>query len=239
MTGAKGSIGSALVSALAGQGLAVAATDKDSMDVTDSEAVRSMFARFEPTLVYHLAGAKSAPGGEETPEEALFVNGVGTWNVVSQGVPTVTASTCKACDPETAYGASKLLAERMTLNAGGWVARFYNVRESCGNVFEAWRELPEQEPLPVSPCYRYFISLPDALHLLKWTPRYSPGRYTVDPGRALSMAQAATLEYPGRPQAAMGARRGDRLAEPRHALCETFEDLGRGLFRVTSPHDPC
>ena len=135
---------------------------------------------------------------------ALEVNVLGTRNVLAhapEGSHVVTASTCKACEPETAYGASKLVAERVTLNAGGSVARFYNVVESSGNVFEIWSELDPSEPLEVTPCRRYFISLAEAVSLVVWTAILPPARYGFDPGQAAGDAR----------------RRGRPLSRPRRS----------------------
>ena len=111
----------------------------------------------------------------------------------------LTASTCKACNPETVYGATKLIAERMTLEAGGSVARFYNTVETCGNVFRLWEELAEDEPLPVTPCGRYFIALSEAVALMLHAAVQPPGRYIVHPGRRPRvMTLAARAAHPER-----------------------------------------
>jgi FlaA1/EpsC-like NDP-sugar epimerase len=245
VTGAKGSIGKALLDVLGSypEIASLTGTDRDEMDVRDDERVRDCFYSWQPTFVLHLAAAKSAPEGESDPESALLVNGVGTANVaracVEHGAKLVTASTCKAANPETAYGASKLIAERLTLNAGGWVARFYNVRESNGNVFETWRELEPDAPVPVTPCFRYFLSLDQAVLLLLAVPSFPPGRYTVNPGRASSMGEEASRLYPDRVHLSIPPRRGDRVAEPRHGTHERLVPMGSyGVERIEGWLDP-
>src|SRR5262245_20397675 len=118
VTGAKGSIGSALLPRLERPALGV---DIEDFDIRDVDAVRHYVKTVKPDLIYHLAGAKSATQGEADPLTALQVNAVGTANILAAAgdAHVITVSTCKACDPETAYGASKLLAERLTLEAGG------------------------------------------------------------------------------------------------------------------------
>ena len=240
VTGAAGSIGSALVAALESDRHLVAATDIDTLDVRDREAVRDWFEEFPPDLVFHLAGAKHAPDGERDPFGVAETNIVGTANLlaaVAPGVRVVMASTCKACDPETAYGATKLIAERMVLNAGGTVARFYNVPESSGNVFETWRSLAAAGPLPVTPCSRYFMPLESAVDLLLRCAELPSGRYSVDPGPPRAMADVAAEVYPGRAQKHMEPRRGDRLREPLCAAHERLFPLADGLVQVVSSHD--
>lgn len=241
ITGAAGSIGAAIADALREADVMTFETDIDALDVRDSDAVDRWLRVIKPTLVLHLAGAKHAPEGELDPAATFETNVRGTANVLAaaRGARVVTASTCKACDPETVYGATKLIAERMTLNAGGSVARFYNVRESSGNVFSIWESLQADEPLPVAPCSRYFISLEDAVALVLWASVLEPARYVIDPGPARRMDDVAAERYPGRPQRPIAPRRGDRLDEPFHARSEAAiaTDVDR-VIRIASPHDP-
>jgi FlaA1/EpsC-like NDP-sugar epimerase len=157
--------------------------------------------------------------------------------VAGPSVRVVLASTCKACDPETVYGASKLIAERMVLNAGGTVARFFNVVQSCGNVFELWRALPEGEPLPVTPCERYFITIGEAVALLLWAAVLPRGRYAVKPVKSRSMVSVAASSFPGRTIAMVPPRRGDRRREPLLGGSEWLEDVEPWLYRISSPHE--
>lgn len=237
VTGSAGSVGQALCERLDPE--AHVGHDIDSMDVTNAEQVRSVFKLLEPEIVYHLAGAKHAPDGELDPWHVLQVNAVGTQHVLdaAAGARVILASTCKACDPETAYGASKLIAERMVLNAGGVVIRFHNIPESSGNVFRLWESLPEDEALPVTDCWRYFTPMAKAVELLLEAPALEPGRYCVEPGDPRWMPHVAEELYPGRAQIRVPRRRGDRLREPYHALCEEAVAHGRWL-RIVSAHDP-
>lgn len=212
-------------------------TDSD-VDVTDWWAVSSFVENHDPTLIYHLAGAKHAPEGEQDPSHIAHVNIIGTANIIDMGIPTVLASTCKAADPETAYGASKLIAERIVLNAGGWIARFYNVVETSGNVFTIWANTPTSQPLPVMDCWRYFISLEDAIYLIRLLPELPPGRYTIPPGEPVYIPELAARLYPDRDLIEVPRRRGDRYREPLHATSETIDDAG-AVWRIESPHDPC
>lgn len=246
ITGAEGSIGTALGDTLACVNPAMLETDicgdACRMDVRSREQTRHVIARFKPTVIFHLAGAKHAPHGEDDPFAVCDTNVWGTKNVLNAWLPAkvVLASTCKAANPETAYGASKLIAERAVLNRGGSVARFYNVVESSGNVFQLWRGLPETEPLDVAPCVRYFITLREAVALLLWTAVLPQGRFAVDPVQARSMRSVATALYPGRAIQWIYPRRGDRREEP---LAARHEDVGPvegglPLLQIVSPHDP-
>lgn len=241
ITGAAGSVGQEVLRALR-QRPDVVATDLDTMDVTRPEQVWQVVRDTQPRQILHLAGAKHAPEGETDPETTARVNIAGTANVLraasAVGAHVVTASTCKACDPETAYGASKLIAERLTLNAGGVVVRFFNVPEAGGNVFRLWETVPADEPLPVTDAWRYFIRMADAVTLAIAALTMSTGRYTIDPGPARHMADVAAELYPGRAQTLVPLRRGDRWAEPLHADCEHADVYASGLMRISGPYDP-
>jgi FlaA1/EpsC-like NDP-sugar epimerase len=233
VTGAAGSIGQALLMAL---------PDAVGIDIDDWDITQPRLNEIEsqPDLVYHLAAAKDAPEGELDPEHVLRVNALGTANVLARwpNARVILASTCKACDPETAYGASKLIAERMVLNRGGSVARFHNVRQTRGNVFETWAAIPEGDPIPATSCTRYFIDIEDAVYLLAAVATLPPGRYLFEPGQPWKMTDVARLLYPSRDIVFMPRRRGDRLDEPLVAAYETLEYTELpDVHRVGNLHD--
>lgn len=233
VTGAAGSIGSALVDALPD----AIGTDIE-VDVTDPAAVAKFVDWVKPDAVLHCAGAKHAPEGETDPRSVTRVNAVGTFNVLDAmvGKPFVLTSTCKAADPETAYGASKLIAERAVLNAGGSVARFYNVRETQGNVFDIWSSIPKPEPIPVAACWRYFITIDQAVDLVLRCLELPPGRWSMNPGAPVFVPDLADELYPDRSKAYIRPRRGDRVREPLKAVSETAVEYG-DLLRIDGPHD--
>src|SRR4051812_27528983 len=224
VTGAAGSIGFSLAGFLS-HDTTLWATDIGELDVTAGGDVLLAFESFRPEIVFHLAGAKHAPAGEEDPWHVLQVNAVGTQNVLAAAEMTgtarvITASTCKACNPETAYGASKLIAERMTLNAAHAVARFYNVIETQGNVFDIWHQIPRDKPIPWTDCERYFITLREAVGTILWSAILPPARYTVEPGVKRRMGDVAAAAYPNRLLEEIPPRRGDRYMEPMRGSSE-------------------
>lgn len=240
VTGAAGSIGEAVVPVLREQARTlVFDTDIDKLDVTRPDEVRWWVTAVRPTHILHLAGAKHAPGGELDPLHVNRVNAAGTGNILAAAgrAKVVLASTCKACDPETAYGASKLIAERAVLNAGGVVVRYFNVRETSGNVFRLWEQT--SGPLPVTDCWRYFISRDDAVALTAAALDLPTGRYTTDPGPAQHIPDVAAGLYPGRETVMVDRRRGDRQREPFCANSETTTRIpGTKFLKITGQHDP-
>lgn len=241
VTGAAGSLGTTLVPLLELAGAVVLATDIDEMDVREAAQVHDTTSWFHPDVIFHLAGAKHAPEGEEDPIEVCRVNAFGTGNLAryAGSAKLVLASTCKACDPETAYGSSKLIAERRVLNGKGTVARFYNVVDTQGNVFETWDSLEPDVALPVAPCSRFFVSAHEATALLIWSALLPAGRYILDAGPARAISTVARDLYPDRPTRAVAPRRGDRLVEPLTARAEWIRPTHVPyVLRVEGAHDP-
>ncbi len=72
-----------------------------------------------PTVVYHLAAFKHVPTGEEFPEEVAATNVLGTWNLLEALPPSVNrfvfSSTDKVVNPTGVYGATKRVVELMLL----------------------------------------------------------------------------------------------------------------------------
>ena len=108
-------------------------------DVRDRE--RLLRAMHGVDIVVHAAALKQVPACEYNPMEAIKTNIMGTANVVEAaldaGVKKVMSiSTDKAVSPANLYGATKLAAEKLTIQsnayAGGSATRFSCVR--YGNV---------------------------------------------------------------------------------------------------------
>jgi FlaA1/EpsC-like NDP-sugar epimerase len=248
VTGGEGSIGASFAAMLEQSRAAEATllTDIDSMDVRDDRNVMAQFLNFGPTNVVHLAASKHAPLGEEDPYDVSQTNVYGTKNVLEWCRRTkahcVVASTCKACDPETAYGATKLVAERMALNYGQTVVRYYNTCETSGNVFRTWEQ--SKGPLEYTECKRRFISLNEALALTMWCVLWGErgARYTLTDTVSQSMRDVLASVYPDSENhyVQRALRRGDRVEEPQHAASERMEVVAgcEWISRVWSPHDP-
>lgn len=91
-------------------------------------------------IIMHFAALKMVDKIEENPEEAIFTNIIGTQNVMhaqrtNRIKKVLLASTDKAVLPINAYGATKLLSERLILrNPNNVVCRYGNVLGSRGSV---------------------------------------------------------------------------------------------------------
>ena len=70
-----------------------------------------------------------------------------------------------------------------------------------------------------------------------WTAISPHGRYTINPGGPRFIPEVAS-DVPPPAEVELGLpRRGDRVAEPRHAACEQLQRVSGALERVWGPHD--
>ena len=248
ITGANGSIGNRLVDKLkSNEKIKLLATDIfgdfEFLDVTDNENVRNTVKKFDPDYLINLAGAKHAPEGEVDTLRTFSINTLGTTYLldsINKKTKFLLTSTCKSANPEIVYGASKLIAERMVLNRQGSVARFFNVVETSGNVFEIWDNIPANEPIDLAPtCERHFISLDESVGLIIFCLDNEPGRYIVNSGPLVKMSDVAERLYPDRKINIIAPRRGDRLTEKFLATSESIESycLDTEVIKVKNLHD--
>jgi FlaA1/EpsC-like NDP-sugar epimerase len=157
VTGAGGSIGSALVQALAGAGVArllLVDSSENSLfelqsklhsdfgrvpheallgSVVDTEFVDEILTRFRPDLVYHAAAWKQVPLLEENPFAAVRNNVLGTYvlaqSALRSGVPKlVLISTDKAVNPRSMLGVSKRIAELIVVSLSSPACRMNAIR---------------------------------------------------------------------------------------------------------------
>ena len=90
-------------------------------DVRDIRSLEQPFRNFQIDSVYHAAAMKHVVVCEDSPYEAAKTNISGTHNLVDccliHGVPSmITISTDKAAHPANVMGATKMIAEKITLN---------------------------------------------------------------------------------------------------------------------------
>lgn len=197
-------------------------------DVRDKE--RLMLACKGVDVVIHTAAMKQVPACEYNPFEAVKTNVFGTQNVIEacreNGVrDAVFISTDKAVDPVNLYGATKLVAEKMWLNAnkiGGTtykVVKYGNVMCSRGSVIPIFEKQRESGVLTVTDLEmtRFLISLNEAAKFV-WSVAFEPeGIYIPDMKSAKVLDLAKVIAPKARIQV-IGIRDGEKL----------HETLGRG-----------
>lgn len=121
-------------------------------DIKEKERLRMAIEDID--LVFHAAALKHVPLCEYNPFEAVKTNVLGTQNLIEVARDEeidkmITISTDKAVNPVNVMGATKLLAERLTISANYYkgirktifaCVRFGNVLNSRGSVVPLFRE---------------------------------------------------------------------------------------------------
>lgn len=183
-------------------------------DVRDRE--RLAWAARNATLVIHAAALKQVPACEDNPGEAVRTNIIGAENVASLGIRLVAISTDKAVEPVNAYGATKMLAERIVLNAGGTIVRYGNVIGSRGSIVPVFRaQIAAGQPLTITDpdMTRFLLTLPQAISLVDRAIRMNGGRIIVAKPPAASVSAIAEAMAPGYPTVIIGTRPGEKKHE--------------------------
>lgn len=235
VTGSSGHLASFVTPKLVERGHVVFPYDLPDGDVRDFTALYKQSQMVD--VCVHLAGLKYATSAESSPLPTVDVNVNGTANVVSAFHDRVVlASTCKAADPETVYGCSKLIAERLVLGAGGRVCRLVNVLGSPGSVTDIWNAIPEADPIPVCKARRMFIGPDEAASLICDAILWPVGRYAPENPRLRTMDQIAEEVHPGRPTIEIPLRRGDRQDERLFSNCEQPAEW-TGAMKIVNQHD--
>jgi FlaA1/EpsC-like NDP-sugar epimerase len=147
-------------------------------DLRDRVAVREVFARHRPEVVFHAAALKHLPMLQWYPGEAVKNNVWGTLNVLEEAgmvEKLVNISTDKAANPISVLGYSKHIAERLTahaatVNDGTFLSvRFGNVLGSRGSVLTAFSaQVAAGGPITVThpEVTRYFMTIGEAVQLV-------------------------------------------------------------------------
>lgn len=150
-------------------------------DIRDSE--RMMIVMTGVEIVFHAAALKHVPLCEFNPYEAVKTNILGTQNVLNAAIlnhvqKVIMISTDKAVDPVNTMGATKYLAERLTIAANNHqknegtvfsVVRFGNVLNSRGSIIPIFmQQIEKNHPLTITDpdMTRFVMTIPQAAELV-------------------------------------------------------------------------
>ncbi|MDR1649103.1 MAG: polysaccharide biosynthesis protein, partial [Synergistaceae bacterium] len=214
-------------------------------DVADEAAMRNVFDRWSPQVVFHAAAHKHVPLMEDNPREALRVNAGGTLTVARLAGEfgaerLVMISTDKAVNPTSVMGASKRVAELILgetqerfPGTACMAVRFGNVLGSRGSVVPKFEEqIAGGGPVTVTDpaMKRYFMLIPEAVSLVIQAGAIGQGGelFVLDMGEPVMISEMAEILIrlhgyePGKdiPIVYTGVRPGEKLFE------ELFYDPG-------------
>jgi len=150
-------------------------------DVRDKD--RTMMALKGVDVVFHTAALKHVALNEYNPFESVKTNVVGTQNILEASLKNnvgnfVNISTDKAANPTSTMGASKLLAERLTVGMDYFKGetktvfssvRFGNVLNSSGSVLPIFmKQIKKGMSLTITDkrMVRYFMTITEAVRLI-------------------------------------------------------------------------
>ncbi len=175
-------------------------------DITDEKALRHVFEKYNPTMVFHAAAHKHVFFMQNNLYEALRVNTLGTALLselaIEYGVERfVFISTDKAVNPTSYMGLSKRLAELYLLSNGDTktsfaIVRFGNVIGSRGSVLHRFKkQIEEGKPVTITDprMKRYWMSIPEAVSLVLQAGAFSNGKdlFVLDMGEQIPVEQVA------------------------------------------------
>lgn len=210
--------------------------------------------------VIHAGALKYVPEAEYHPGEAIAVNVDGSRNVIAAardaGVDTVIGiSTDKAVRPVNVYGWTKVLMERLFLEAAAYdrnrkyvVARYGNVIGSTGSIIPKFRHALLQRQtvqLTSEQMTRFWMSPRDAVHAIKCAATQESGTIIARLCPGLSMT--ALIEYlapaVGAPvplYKVIGVRPGEKLNEALVAKGErgVTVEWGNHTYYLIQPGKP-
>lgn len=158
--------------------------------VRNIERIRSVMEKYQPDVVFHAAAHKHVPLMENSPNESIKNNVLGTYNTALAAAENhvkkfVLISTDKAVNPTNIMGASKRLCEmviqmmdRRYPNTNFVAVRFGNVLGSNGSVIPLFKkQIAEGGPVTVTDkrIIRYFMTIPEAVSLVLQASYYAKG----------------------------------------------------------------
>lgn len=176
-------------------------------DISDKARMVKVIGRYSPDIIFHAAAHKHVPLMEENPCEAVKNNVLGTLRLAEAAIEGqvqrfILISTDKAVNPTSVMGATKRIAEYITmaLNQTSRTAfdtvRFGNVLGSNGSVVPTFLEqIRQRRPVTVThpEIRRYFMSIPEAVSLILHTCTIGKGGeiFVLEMGEQINIADLA------------------------------------------------
>ena len=229
--------------------------------VRNTKRMNQIFQDYKPQIVFHAAAHKHVPLMEDSPNEAIKNNVLGTLKMVKAsdqyGVERfVQISTDKAVNPTSVMGASKRIRELMiqTYNNRSkteFVAvRFGNVLGSNGSVIPLFKkQIAKGGPVTVThpDIIRYFMTIPEAVSLVLEAGALAKGGeiFVLDMGEPVKIDDLArnlirlSGYVPDRDIQIIytGLRPGEKLYEELLMDEEGLQDTANQMIHIGKPID--
>jgi UDP-N-acetylglucosamine 4,6-dehydratase len=197
-------------------------------DVRDAQRLNRAFDGV--TVAVHAAALKQVPACEYNPFEAIQTNIMGGRNVIDaaidRGISKVLAlSTDKAVNPVNLYGATKLCAEKMFVQANAYsgaqptrfsCARYGNVVGSRGSVIPVFLEQRKRGKITITDprMTRFWITLEHGVRfVVSCIEQMHGGEIFVPKIPSMKVTDMAEAIAPGCSVDCVGIRPGEKLHE--------------------------
>ena len=158
--------------------------------VRNTNRINDVMTTYRPDIVFHAAAHKHVPLMEDSPNEAIKNNVMGTYKTAMAAANVgvrkfVLISTDKAVNPTNIMRASKRLCEmvvqmmdRRSADTSFVAVRFGNVLGSNGSVIPLFKkQIAEGGPITITDkrIIRYFMTIPEAVALVLQASYYAKG----------------------------------------------------------------
>jgi UDP-N-acetylglucosamine 4,6-dehydratase len=195
-------------------------------DVRDADRLRRAMRGTD--VVIHAAALKQVPACEANPIEAVLTNVMGARNVIEAALDAgvarvVGVSTDKAVNPVSLYGATKLLAEKLFVdaNAAGRSTRFACVRfgnfvGSRGSVIPLLLEQRRRGAVTITDrrMTRFWVTFDESVRVaLRCAEEMAGGEIYVPKLPSMKLVDLVEAIAPGCPVEVIGIRPGEKLHE--------------------------
>ena len=222
-------------------------------DVRDVDRLKRALAGV--TLVVHAAALKQVPACEYNPFEAIQTNIMGGRNVIDaaidQGVHRILAlSTDKAVNPINLYGATKLCAEKMFVQANAYAgakntrfscARYGNVVGSRGSVIPVFVEQRRRGKITITDprMTRFWLTLEQGVKfVIRCFDLMHGGEIFVPKIPSMRLMDLAETIAPGCQVECIGIRPGEKLHEVLVSEDESRQTVQTDDMYVIQPSHP-
>jgi UDP-N-acetylglucosamine 4,6-dehydratase len=222
-------------------------------DVRDVERLKRALSGV--TVVVHAAALKQVPACEYNPFEAIQTNIMGGRNVIDaaidQGVRRILAlSTDKAVNPINLYGATKLCAEKVFVQANAYAgakntrfscARYGNVVGSRGSVIPVFLEQRRRGKITITDprMTRFWLTLEQGVKfVIRCLEQMHGGEIFVPKIPSMRLLDLAETVAPGCQVEYIGIRPGEKLHEVLVSEDESRQTLETENMYVIQPAHP-
>lgn len=176
--------------------------------VRDYDRLEKLFKDYKPQIIYHAAAHKHVPLMEDSPNEAIKNNCLGTFNMAKladlyKAENFTLISTDKAVRPTNVMGATKRICEmiiqsyaKKSEHTRYAAVRFGNVLGSNGSVIPLFlKQIEEGGPVTVThkEITRFFMTIPEAVSLVLQASLFAKGGeiFVLDMGKPVKIYELA------------------------------------------------